>query len=243
MSGLDAEHVAWLQETKARYEAALAAGTDRAEVAKAKQMLPMILSSLEQAASPKWELQDVVWLPDLGVAIYDGTVYKHGADRADGYDHQAVRERKRPTQMGQLGALPDARAEVVAGKVGKRRTGGDRVGDVIALAAVAGPLALLAGASRAGTGLAVVAFSDGTVREKLFTDKSSLARAQAQAVRFNALAAAAVAGDAASASGEDSPNDGSGVAAELERLAALHSAGVLDDEEFRAAKSRVIDGK
>lgn len=39
----------------------------------------------------------------------------------------------------------------------------------------------------------------------------------------------------------DSP-DGTGVAAELERLAALHSSGALDDEEFRAAKARIING-
>jgi len=36
--------------------------------------------------------------------------------------------------------------------------------------------------------------------------------------------------------------EGTGVAAELERLAALHSSGVLDDEEFRAAKARIIHG-
>ena len=32
----------------------------------------------------------------------------------------------------------------------------------------------------------------------------------------------------------------SGVAADLERLVALHSSGMLDDEEFRAAKARII---
>lgn len=36
--------------------------------------------------------------------------------------------------------------------------------------------------------------------------------------------------------------DSKGVAAELERLAALHSSGMLDDEEFRAAKTRIIHG-
>jgi Short C-terminal domain len=33
-----------------------------------------------------------------------------------------------------------------------------------------------------------------------------------------------------------------GVAAELERLVALRSSGMLDDEEFRAAKARIIHG-
>ena len=36
--------------------------------------------------------------------------------------------------------------------------------------------------------------------------------------------------------------DGTGVAVELERLAELHSSGALDDEEFRAAKARIIHG-
>ena len=35
---------------------------------------------------------------------------------------------------------------------------------------------------------------------------------------------------------------GAEVAVELERLAALHSSGALDDEEFRAAKARIIHG-
>jgi hypothetical protein len=39
----------------------------------------------------------------------------------------------------------------------------------------------------------------------------------------------------------DSQDDG-GVAAELERLAALHESGALDDEGFRAAKARIIRG-
>jgi hypothetical protein len=41
---------------------------------------------------------------------------------------------------------------------------------------------------------------------------------------------------------EPSNQEGTGVAAELERLAALHSLGALDDEEFRAAKARIIHG-
>ena len=34
--------------------------------------------------------------------------------------------------------------------------------------------------------------------------------------------------------------DNGGLAAELERLAALHASGALDDEEFRAAKARIV---
>jgi len=40
---------------------------------------------------------------------------------------------------------------------------------------------------------------------------------------------------------ERDSQQGTGVAAELERLAALHSSGALDDEEFRAAKARIIN--
>jgi adenylate kinase family enzyme len=54
--------------------------------------------------------------------------------------------------------------------------------------------------------------------------------AEAAAVRFNALAATAT----------PVHQDDAGVVSELERLSALHSAGALNDEEFRAAKARVL---
>jgi hypothetical protein len=74
-----------------------------------------------------------------------------------------------------------------------------------------------------------------------------LIKAQREAAQFSALAAAKhAAGDfaagAASGSAEGSAQGGAGVAAELERLAALHSSGMLDDEEFRAAKARILHG-
>jgi hypothetical protein len=57
---------------------------------------------------------------------------------------------------------------------------------------VAEPLGLLAGASRKGfRGTAFVVLADGTLHERSFTDKEALVRAQADAVRFNALAQAA----------------------------------------------------
>jgi hypothetical protein len=80
----------------------------------------------------------------------------------------------------------------------------------------------------------VVTFADGTVREQEFKDKPSLLKAQGETVRFNALAGSAEpAGKVASSAGD-------GVASELERLAALHASGALDDEEFRQAKARII---
>ena len=179
--------------------------------------------------------EEITWLPDLGVAVRDGNVYQHGADRGEsGFDARASRERRDPAQLRLLGALAGAHAEVVAGKTEKRRrSGGERAGDVVALAPVIGPFALLAAASRAGAGLAVVTFADGTVREKEFKDKPSLLKAQGQAVRFNVMAVEASPKEVIGSSG-------SGVTAELERLAALHASGALDDEEFRRAKACII---
>ena len=79
----------------------------------------------------------------------------------------------------------------------------------------------------------MITFADGTVREKEFKDKPSLLKAQGEAVRFNAMAVEA-------SPKEVTGSSGSGVAVELERLAALHASGALDDEEFRRAKARII---
>jgi hypothetical protein len=134
--------------------------------------------------------EETAWFPNLGVAVRDRNVYRHGADRSDGFDAQASRERRGRAEMKLLAPLAGAHADVLAGKTQRRRrTGSERVGDVVALASVVGPFALLAGVSRAGTGVAVVTFADGNVREKEFADKPSLLKAQAEAVQFNALAA------------------------------------------------------
>jgi hypothetical protein len=37
-----------------------------------------------------------------------------------------------------------------------------------------------------------------------------------------------------------SPVSGESISAELDRLARLHATGALDDQEFRAAKERVL---
>ena len=70
------------------------------------------------------------------------------------------------------------------------------------------------------------------------------AESKGEAAQMNAPAASGqpAAGEA-SGSAEGSAQDATtGVAAELERLVALHSSGMLDDEEFRAAKARIIHG-
>jgi len=117
----------------------------------------------------------------LGVAVRDGQVYKYALAVAWGGDAGRY-----------LGKLAGARAEVTGGRAGHRRSGAARTADVALLSTALGPAALLAGASRTGTqGSAFVVFADGTVHEKRITDAASFVRAQSDAVRFNALAAAA----------------------------------------------------
>lgn len=129
-------------------------------------------------------------------------------------------------------------------------------------------MGLLAGASRKGVqGTAFIVFADGTLHEKRITDDASLVRAQADAVRFNALAAAAddpapesAVTAAQAAHREDGeaekeqpavPPQNSGQHAssqpssgqltdELTRLASLHTSGALTDAEFQAAKGRLL---
>jgi Short C-terminal domain len=175
------------------------------------------------------------WFPNLGVAVHEGQVYQHGAKQSGmASDMQARNERTLGMTTKLLGSLTGAHAEVGGGKGGHRRSGNARVADAALATAVVGPLGLLAGASRTGyRGFAVVAFADGSAWEKSFTDSASLIKAQSEALRFNSLGASAKASDV--------PQDG-GVAAELERLAALRASGMLDDEEFRAAKARIIHG-
>jgi hypothetical protein len=76
-------------------------------------------------------------------------------------------------------------------------------------------------------------------REDLVTIRASdlerasselMTRAQTAAVRFNALAVTAT----------PARLDDARVVSELERLTALHSAGALNDEEFRAAKALIL---
>ena len=122
-------------------------------------------------------------LPSFGVVVRNEQVYKN--------DFAMVTGRG---EGQRLGDLMGAHAEVTGGRVGHRRSGAARTADAVAATAVLGPVGLLAGASRKGTrGTAFVIFADGTVHEHRINDESSLVKAQADAVRFNALAAAVTA--------------------------------------------------
>lgn len=134
-----------------------------------------------------------------------------------------------------LGSLAGARAEVVTARVGNNRTGGQRFADAtLAAYALKSPVGLLAGAYSGPKkgGIAVVALADGKARQTTLPDEATAATAQTEAARFNTLAAPAVSG-----------SGGTGISAELERLGALHSSGVLDDDEFKAAKALIIGGE
>jgi hypothetical protein len=118
------------------------------------------------------------WLPNLGVAIRDRNVYQHGVNQSGIHsDIQATSERAGRTEMKRLGSLAGTHAKVLA-----------------------------VPARKGFEMFSVVSFADGTVFNKKFDKKSTkaslLIRAQGEAARFNALAAAnqfaeGFAGDAA----------------------------------------------
>ena len=119
-------------------------------------------------------------LPYLGVAVRDGEVFAHTFAAVTGRGGGPP-----------LGVLAGAHAEVTGGKGGRRRSGIIRAGDAALAASVLGPVGLVAGASRKGfIGTAFVVFADGMLHEKQITDQAAFLKAQAEAVRFNALAAA-----------------------------------------------------
>lgn len=157
-------------------------------------------------------------LRGLGVAVRDGHVFRADVGVMTG------RDQGRP-----LGDLAGAHAEVIGGRSGHRRSGHARTVDAVAATALLGPAGMLAAISRRGTrGSAFVVFAEGTVHEWQVSDEQALRRAQADAVRFNALAAAS------------RPPAVTRLADELTRLAGLHAAGVLSDAEFQAAKARLL---
>ena len=181
-------------------------------------------------------LAGTVWFPDLGVAVREGNVYRHGVGRNGSSSPPLAYRERRGAGMQLLGALAGARAEVVAGKAGSRRSGGQRAGDAAALTLLLGPVGLLAAASRAGAGVAVVMFADGSSGPQiLLRDKPSLTKAQLAAVQFNALAATPAGSPAAARDG---------IAPELERTAGRQLPGpeftLVRMEELRDKLARAL---
>jgi len=101
----------------------------------------------------------------------------------------------------------------------------------------------LAGLATTTKADAAVVFPDGTVYTHALNSGREIRDAQIQVVQFNALAASSQpAYGAASGPAGGSAQDAPGIVAELERLVALRTSGALNDEEFRAAKARIIHG-
>jgi Short C-terminal domain len=164
-----------------------------------------------------------IWLPALGVAIRDGNVYAWELSWSG------------PVTGRLLGPLAWAHAEATGGVAGRLGGGNARAAEITYSAGMAGPAGPRAGVSRKGyRGVAAVAFPDGNVWKKEFTDASALIKVKAEAVRFNILAVGAA---------PETRPAGYGVASDLERLAALHASGILDDEEFRQAKACALGGR
>jgi hypothetical protein len=203
-----------LAELEAREERQRARD-QRAALAAERERLREEHRLLEQ----QWLAASSVKLPDLGVTLWEGAVYAY--------------YRKMLGRM--LGPVTGAHVEVVTGPSRERvRSAGRRLNDTVADTLLFGPVGLLSAYSGPKfLGVAVFTFPDGSFWEKGLPDKPALARARAEAVRFNAMAGKPA---------EDAAQAGEGVAAELERLTALHDSGALDDEEFRAAKARIIHG-
>ena len=111
----------------------------------------------------------------LGVAVDDGTVSIMAATAP------TLGELVRARQNPRLGPLAGSHAEVTAG------ASSHRVGAAVVGGAVFLPLALV-GLSKKSKASAFVITPDGTVHERPLKGARAIRAAQAQAVRFNALA-------------------------------------------------------
>jgi Short C-terminal domain len=172
---------------------------------------------VERVNEARSRYKSAIHLRALGVAICGGEVY-----------------REEPFGLhNRLGPLAGAHAEVTGGQSGRRRSGAVRALDAATAAAVIGPAGLAAGASRkAVRGTAFVIFADSTVHEAAMADQATLVRAQADAIRFNALAAA---------SSQTPTETVTDPAVRLRKLQELRDAGLLTREEYETKRAEVID--
>jgi len=90
-----------------------------------------------------------------------------------------------------------------------------------------------------------VTFANGVVHRRRIVGKFLVRQASQEILQFNQQVRAAGQGveEGTPVAAEPDSQNGAPVAAELERLTALHESGTLDDEEFRAAKARIIHGE
>lgn len=127
-------------------------------------------------------LEATTTLAGLGVMVHEGNVYRQSLGGVS----------KAPI----LGPLAGARAEVTGGHAGHRRSDGRRTADAVVATAVLGPVGLLAAASRKiSKGTAFVIFANGSLHERELPNAQAIVKAQADVVRFNALAGTVPIGD------------------------------------------------
>ena len=99
------------------------------------------------------------------------------------------------------------------------------------------------GLVRMAAGTAVIAGTAGAVRhhqEQKYANEAAEQQAQQQAIYDQGYAAAQQPAAYAAPPPAPAPSPASDLTAELEKLAALKSAGILTDEEFAAAKAKLL---
>lgn len=115
----------------------------------------------------------------LGVTVENGRVRVRRASPT-----MALIERQLNSGSGDLGPLAGTQAQITDG------TRQHRVGTAVAAGALTGGLGLLAGLTTSRKAYVVLTFADGTSRQFLVKGNSVIRNAQAEAIRFNALAQA-----------------------------------------------------
>jgi hypothetical protein len=138
-----------------------------------------------------------------------------------------VRAILRPGRV--LGPLAGAVAHVTAGRM--------NVGAGIAGAVVLGPAGLFGGSR---ISYVTIVFADGSCHQKKISGAGTTARAQAEAIRFNALSGYR---------GEPAPNvtgpvtplaPAESVSDRLTKLAGLHDAGILTNTEYEEKRTALV---
>jgi putative oligomerization/nucleic acid binding protein len=147
-----------------------------------------------------------------------------------------------------LGPLAGAHAEVT-NPSRHHRAGAAVSASVFTMGTGLGPTGALVGLSKKSIAIAVVVFPDGTLHQHRLDGARAVQQAEVAAISFNAMAQEAVGGSLAGAreyltgaQAGDAAAPGSAVSAadEIKKLAELHAAGILTDDEFAAKKKQLL---
>jgi Short C-terminal domain len=154
------------------------------------------------------------------------------------------------TTMGRrLGPLAGAHAEVT-NPSRHHRAGAAVSASVLTMGTGLGPTGALVGLSKKSIAMGVVVFPDGTLHQHRLDGAWAVQRAEVAAVAFNAMAHTAGGGGSLPVTQEYLAGAQAGVAAtpgpvvsaadEIKKLAELHAAGILTDDEFAAKKKQLL---